>query len=261
MRKDEVMMKGFLEYVEGDGILHRLNPLTKIFIAICICAASFVSNNLYFLCGLVLLNLAIGAVGGVLKQTFSLFAGLIRISLFILVLQLLFVRSGEAVFTIPLINFPITDNGLFTGVRAALRLTAATMPLSSLLLVTKVSDISNALVKNLGVPYKYAFTFSTAIRFIPVFSQEMSAIMEAQTARGVNFDTKNIFKKLGLIAPLCVPLLITSVKKIGDSAIAAETRGFNLRTRKSGCKSYGYRLVDAGAAVLSVAAIAAAAVI
>ncbi len=254
-------MKGFLEYVEGDGILHRLNPLTKIFIAVCICAASFVSNNLFFLCGLVLLNLVIGAVGGVLKQTFSMFYGLAKISLFILILQLLFVRSGETLFTVPLIDFSITDNGVFTGIRAALRLTAATMPLSDLLLVTKVSDISNALVKNLGVPYKYAFTFSTAIRFIPVFAEEMSAIMEAQTARGVNFDTKNVFKKLGLIAPLCVPLLITSVKKIGDSAIAAETRGFNLRTRKSGCKSYGYRFADFGAAVLSLAAIAAAVIV
>lgn len=254
-------MKGFLEYVDGDGILHRLNPLTKIFIAVCICAASFVSNNLFFLCGLVLLNLLIGAVGGVMKQTFRMFCGLAKISLFILILQLLFVRSGDTVFTVPLVNFDVTDNGIFTGIRAALRLTAATMPLSSLLLVTKVGDISNALVKNLGVPYKYAFTFSTAIRFIPVFAEEMSAIMEAQTARGVNFDTKNVFRKLALIAPLCVPLLITSVKKIDDSAIAAETRGFNLRTRKSGCKSYGYRLADAGAAVLSVAAIAAAVIV
>lgn len=254
-------MKGFLDYVDGNGILHRLNPLTKIFIAVCICAASFVSGNLLFLCGLILLNIIMGAVGGVMKQTLSLFRGLAKISLFIFVLQLLFVRSGETLFTLPLINLSITDNGIFTGCRAALRLTAATMPLSSLLLVTKVTDISNALVKNLGMPYKYAFTFSTAIRFIPLFSSEMNAIIEAQTARGVNFETKNIFKKLRLVAPLCLPLLISSVKKIGDSAIAAETRGFNLRTRTSGCKSYKYRFSDAGAAMLSVAAVVAAVII
>lgn len=254
-------MGGFLNYVDGKSVLHRLNPLTKIFIAVCVCAAAFVSDNLIYLCGLIAFNLLIGAIGGIFGQTCSLLKGLAKISLFILVLQLLFVRRGEAFVTIPLINFALTYDGLFTGLRAALRLISATMPLSSLLLVTKINDLSNALVKNLGIPYKYAFTFSSAIRFIPIFSEEMNAIIEAQTARGVNFDTKNIFKKIRLIAPLCIPLLITSVNKIGSSAIAAETRGFNLRTKKSGYKSYGYGLSDLCAAAVSVCSIVAAAVI
>ena len=46
----------------------------------------------------------------------------------------------------------------------------------------------------LHVPYRYAFTFTTALRFVPVFGQEMNAIMEAQTARGVEYDTKNPIK-------------------------------------------------------------------
>ena len=60
-------------------------------------------------------------------------------------------------------------------------------------------------MEKLHIPYRYAFTFSTALRFVPVFSQEMNAIMEAQTARGVEYDTRNPFKKLKLMLPLCVP--------------------------------------------------------
>jgi energy-coupling factor transport system permease protein len=73
----------------------------------------------------------------------------------------------------------------------------------------------------------------------------MSGIMEAQTARGVQFDTRNFFRKVGLLLPLCVPLLISSVRRIEVSAISAELRGFNLRNRSSGYKRYNFSAPDA----------------
>jgi energy-coupling factor transport system permease protein len=102
----------------------------------------------------------------------------------------------------------------------------------------------------LRVPYKYAFVLTTAMRFIPLFSEEMAAIVEAQTARGVEFDTKNFVKKIRLLMPLCVPLLISSVRRIEVGAISAELRGFNLRNRASGYKRYAFGVSDA----LSIAA-------
>lgn len=104
--------------------------------------------------------------------------------------------------------------------------------------VTNLSDLSNTMVKYLHIPYKYAFTFTSAIRFIPVFSTEMSGIIESQQARGVDFEVKNPFKKFGMILPLCFPLLISSVRKIESTATAAELRGFYLRTRACCTKSY-----------------------
>ena len=62
--------------------------------------------------------------------------------------------------------------------------------------------------------------------------------MEAQTARGVEYDTKNPIKKLKLMLPLCVQLLISSVGKTDATALAAEQRGFYLRTRASSYKRY-----------------------
>ncbi|MBP0961887.1 MAG: energy-coupling factor transporter transmembrane protein EcfT, partial [Oscillospiraceae bacterium] len=71
------------------------------------------------------------------------------------------------------------------------------------------------------------------------------------------FDTKNIFRKIGLIIPLCVPLLISSVKKIDSSAIAAELRGFNRRTAKSGYKKYPFGKNDVFAALICAVVITA----
>ena len=109
--------------------------------------------------------------------------------------------------------------GLITGSKACLRLLGVALPLILMLMVTKLNDLANACVEVLHVPYRYAFTFTTALRFVPVFGQEMNAIMEAQTARGVEYDTKNPIKKLKLMLPLCVPLLISSVGKTDATAL------------------------------------------
>lgn len=248
-------MKGFLDYRPGTSVLHRLHPLTKLFLSFAVCASSFLSGNPVFLAALIGVDFIIGVLGGVTDRAWSLLKGLLKLSLLLFVLQLCFVQSGQPVLSLP--PFRITDSGLLSGVRVALRLTAATMPLALLLSLTKLSDLSNALVKTLRVPPKYAFTLTTAIRFIPVFSNALSAIMEAQTARGVAFDTKNPFKKISLILPLCLPLLVSSVSKIHDSACAAELRGYALRTRESISRVPQFHLNDAATVVFAAALIAA----
>jgi len=173
------------------------------------------------------------------------------------VVQILFVRDGNVLLSLPL-GIVITDLGLSFSLLFVLRLFAATMPLALMLSVTQMSDLSNVLVSKVGIPYKYTFVLTTAIRFIPLFSQEMSGIMEAQIARGVEFDTKNFFKKIKLLLPLCVPLLISSVKKIDEGAISAELRGFNLRQKNSGYKAYNFSGLDFCALLLMAASISCA---
>ena len=110
----------------------------------------------------------------------------------------------------------------------------------------------------LHVPYKYAFTFASTIHFIPVFMNDMKGIMEAQTARGVEFDQGGFVNKVRLMVPLCVPLLVSSVRKTNSAAIAAEVRGFNLRTRASGYKQYPLSAADIATMALALALIAIA---
>ena len=139
-----------------------------------------------------------------------------------------------------------------------MRLIACAIPLFLVLYITKLGDIANTCCKVLHVPYKYAFTFTSAVHFIPVFMNDMMGIMEAQTARGVEFDSGSIVKKLQLMVPLCVPLLVSSVRKINSAAIAAEVRGFNLRTPASGYKEYPFSGKDVLAMVLCLTLIALA---
>lgn len=242
-------MKGFLDYLQGDSILHKMHPLTKIFVAALLCAAAFVTSDFFFLLGIIIFDILLGAVGegkshcGLFKRTLGIFKGLFKMSIFLFVLQILVIRRGNIV--IPLgPKFGFTDIGIRNGLLLVMRLTAATLPLSVLISVINLNDLSNTMVKELHIPYKYAFTFTSAIRFIPVFSSEMGGIIESQKARGVDFDIKNPFKKLGMILPLCFPLLMGAVRKIEFTAKAAELRGFYFRTRKSCTRVYRHHFRD-----------------
>lgn len=242
-------MKGFLDYLDGDSILHKMHPLIKILVSFLICAGAFSSSNYFYLIGIVVFDMLMGLVGngknncGLFKRSLGLLYGLFKMSLFLFILQVLVIRRGNVILPMGP-KFGITDEGLKSGLLIILRLTGATLPLSILISVTNLNDLSNTIVQVLHVPYKYAFTFTSAIRFIPVFSAEMAGIIESQKARGVDFEIKNPFKKLGMIIPLCFPLLISSVRKIEATATAAELRGFYLRTGKSCSKVYKIHFAD-----------------
>lgn len=248
-------MVNVIDYVPGTTLLHRLNPVAKLGLAAGIIIATFLATTYPMLIGLLLLTLALGAYAHVLERLLGLCKLLVPLALVMLVLQVAFVRQGTTVFLFA------TDTGLITGSKACLRLLGVALPLILMLTVTKLTDLANACVEKLHIPYRYAFTFTTALRFVPVFSQEMNAIMEAQTARGVEYDTKNPFKKLTLMLPLCVPLLISSVGKTDACALAAEQRGFYLRDRSSSYKRYPFCGIDIAALAIAVALIVAGALL
>ena len=61
--------------------------------------------------------------------------------------------------------------------------------------------------------------------------------------------------------PLCVPLLVSSVGKTDATALAAEQRGFYLRTRQSSYKRYPIVGLDVAVLVVAVVLIVAGALL
>lgn len=250
-------MNGFLEYVPGNSFLHRMNPVAKLAAAILVVFACFLTES-FILLGIVLvLDFVMAARTGMMKQTIGLAKAVAGFSLLLAVLALLTTPQGDVLVQLPWGY--IGTGSIIAALRIILRLVACAVPLFLVFYVTKLTDIGNSLVKILHVPYKYAFTFTSTVHFIPVFMNDMSGIMEAQTARGVEFDG-GLVKRLRLMVPLCVPLLVSSVRKTNSAAIAAEVRGFNLRQRTSGYKDYPFAGLDfavmGAALILLIAGIA-----
>lgn len=236
-------MKGLLEYTHGDTLIHRLNPLIKLIIAFVLCAGCFVSENHMYVLGVILAAFVLSFLAGIQKKTMNVFLNLLKLSVLLFLLQIFFIRDGSPLIMLPF-GLRVTDKGLAFCSLLSMRIIGATLPLTIMLSVTKMVDLSNVLVETMHIPYKYAFSFTTALRFIPLFMEEMHSIMEAQTARGVEFDTKNIIKKIRLMFPLCVPLVVSSVKRIEQSAVAVELRGFSVRGTGAGYKRYPIGIRD-----------------
>ena len=248
-------MKGFLEYVPGDSFLHRMNPVAKLGVALLLVVATFATGNFVLLALLAVLDAVLAAQCKMLSQTLGLARAVALFSLLLALIALLFTPQGDVLVALPWGY--IGTESVITAVLIVVRLVVCAVPLFLVFYVTKLTDMANALVKVLHVPYKYAFTFMSSVHFIPVFMNDMSGIMEAQTARGVEFDG-GITKKIRLMMPLCVPLLVSSVRKTNSAAIAAEVRGFNLRTRESGFKEYPFAGMDYAALAAAVVILAAA---
>lgn len=249
-------MDSVFSYVPGTSVLHKLNPITSFLVAFLVCIAAAVTLSIPFVVALIVVQLALAAVAGVFKKCLKLVLGLGSLALIVLVLQVIFVRTGDVYFEAgPLV---VSSDGVFSGILVVVKVVCMVLPLTLAFMTTPLSALTNDLVSKCHLPYKYAFAFTTAIRFIPLFAEEMNGIMEAQKARGVQFDTRNIFKKIGLMVPLTVPLLVTSVKKTDAIAIGAELRGFNLRTRDSAYRKHPFKAIDPIAIVLGLAVFAAA---
>ena len=251
-------MNGFLEYVPGDSFLHKMNPVAKLLVSFISVIACFVTDSFIVLGICLVLDVVLACSCGMLKQAMGLARAVALFSLLLAILALLFTPEGDMLVALPWGY--IGTASVLNAVRIVLRLVACAVPLFLTFYVTKLTDMANALVKVAHLPYKYAFTFTSTVHFIPVFMNDMSGIMEAQTARGVEFDG-GIIKRIGLMMPLCVPLLVSSVRKTNSAAIAAEVRGFNLRTRTSGYKEYPFSAVDFAAIALSILLVVAGIVV
>ena len=251
-------MKGFLEYVPGDSFLHKMNPVAKLIAAFLLVIACFATSNFVLLAVVLAIDVFLAVQCNMVKQTIGLARAVAIFSVLLAVIALLFTPQGDVLVALPWGY--IGTGSVLAAVLIIVRLVACAVPLFLVFYVTKMNDMANSLVKVLHVPYKYAFTFMSTVHFIPVFMNDMAGIMEAQTARGVEFDG-GLVKKIRLMVPLCVPLLVSSVRKTNSAAIAAEVRGFNLRTRESGYKEYPFSAIDGAAVAVAVVVLVAAVVL
>lgn len=249
-------MGGFFECDGGRGVIYAVNPSVKIFMAFIAGMSAFAVNSIYGALFIAVFTIAAAYLSGLGRKAVTTALLLAKISVLFFVIQLLCVRSGNAILNAGFLR--ITDKGLYYALLMACKLIAASLPLVLVISATKRSDLANSLVYNCNIPFKYAFALTATLNFIPGLAAEMAQVMEAQKARGVDFEVRNPFKKAALIVPLCLPLMLSCVRRTETSAIAAQLRGFELRGRGSACKKYPLGIKDAFAVLACVVVSAAA---
>ena len=134
----------------------------------------------------------------------------------------------------------VTAEGIDMGVKMAVRLILLLLFSSVLTFTTSpivlTDGIENLLrpFKKLGVPaHELAMMMTIALRFIPTLLDETDRIMKAQTSRGADFASGNIFQRMKNMLPLLVPLFISAFRIAQDLAMAMEARCYGSNSKKT----------------------------
>ncbi len=250
------------QFFPGFSKLHRLDPRTKIILALFFIVAVFLANNPISFLLIVLLTVFLIAIS---RISFNVVLKGIKPIIFILIFTSLiniFMTKGEGA---PLVDFwiiKIYKDGIVKAIFMSLRviiliigtsmfLTYTTSPIS---LTDGIESLLKPL-KKIGVPvHIFAMMMTIALRFIPTLVEETEKIMNAQKSRGADFTTGNLIKRAKALIPLLIPLFVSSFKRAEELATAMECRCYRGDINRTKFIELKYKPIDfcwlIGAAVL-----------
>lgn len=188
-------------------MLKSLVPLTKLLGTIAFSFWALVLHSTFPLIALVIIELIILGLCGSLKRNLK---GVFSLFVFAVVLAIVQLLGGGSL-----------ESAFVTG----LRMLAMTIVFIILLTTTRLQDLTAALVKQIRIPYEYAFMFTAALRFVPDFITESKAVQEAQACRGLSTEG-NVFKKMVHYMSVIQPLMLKSLGRSETMALSLELRGF-----------------------------------
>ncbi len=229
-------MTEILQYIPGNGILHRLNPVTKVIIVVLIVAMSVLTPSVLFLAGLILV-IAFGAsVSGMHREISKQIPFLILLGVFLLLVTTLTIQGGTTYFTlipasVPVIGgmLPVTESGIGLGLLFTCRFIVMILSFHLFIVTTKPSELVTGLLA-FHMPVDYILMFLIALRFIPSLQLEAMRIHEAQLSRGYN-PGSGIIGKVKSLRPIMIPLMANSLAKTQVLGLTLDMRGY--RSKKT----------------------------
>ena len=100
-------------------------------------------------------------------------------------------------------------------------------------------------LKKIRVPvHELAMMMCIALRFIPTLIEETDKIISAQKARGADFETGSLLKRVRALVPILVPLFISAFRRADELATAMECRCYQGGEGRTKMKLLRYRRQD-----------------
>ncbi len=252
------------QYFPGKSFVHRMDPRMKLILTVLYIVSLFLVPDFWgFLAVGIIIGLVIGFSGISLKVVLRGLRPLLFIIIFTAFFNLLY-GGGEPLFPqiswLAWIKTEGVKNALFMVIRIVL-LILGTSYLTYTTSPVMLTDAIERLFRPLRVVHfpvhELAMMMSIALRFIPTLIDETDKIINAQKARGADFETGNILRRAKALIPILIPLLISAFRRAEELADAMECRcyqGGEGRTRYK-VYSFGWRDWLALAAMLAMLAV------
>ncbi|MBO3754544.1 MAG: energy-coupling factor transporter transmembrane protein EcfT [Candidatus Brockarchaeota archaeon] len=227
------------KYRRKDTAVHRLDPRSKFLLSIILMAVSIVFTDIRVLLALVFGQIILLSLAGSLREWLSSLRGLLFFFAVIFATQLLF------------------GGTLYTGFILSLRLLALSSSMSWFFLSSTPEDIGRAM-SVAGLPIELTFSFTMAIRFIPVIYDEFQSIYDTQRSRGLELEKGGFRNRIRNLMPVLIPLLVGTIRRTYEIADAMEVRAFGASPKRTTFKPLrlksGDYLVCAASAILVASA-------
>lgn len=219
-------------YLQGDSLIHRLDPRGKLVLCFYFVLIIFLCNNwqsYLLLTGATFIFVLLSKID--LRYFIKGLLPLIWLILFTVLLQVFFTRGGPVYWQWG--PFSLTQFGLVNGVFVFCRFVLIIF-ISTLLTLTTpplaIADATESLLKplkKLKVPvYEISLMLSIALRFVPTLMDETTKIMNAQRSRGVDFSAGSLKERIKAVIPLLIPLFVSALSRAEELATAMEARGY-----------------------------------
>ena len=253
----------FGQYYPAKSFVHSLDPRTKLLFLIAYIVAIFIADTFYgmILCALVLAVTVIAArvpFGSVLRSV----KGILFILIITSLLNLFF-HGGEHLLTPENWVIKIYREAIVYTLFLLLRLFLLVMASAVLTLTTTPVRLTDG-IESLLTPLKWikfpvhelALIMSIALRFIPTLIDETNRIIAAQKARGADFESGNIIKRIKAVVPILIPLLISAFRRAEELGDAMDARCYSGSKNRTKYKKLTFGWRDLVAAILCAALIA-----
>ena len=214
-----------------DSPVHRLDARFKLLLTIFYIVTVFFAES-FLSYGMVILFL-IGAVA-ISKIRFSMILKSLKPIIFIILFTALlniFYAKGEPLWQWWI--FKISLEGIVLALKMGLRIILLVAGSSLLTYTTSpimLTDAMEALLSPLKVfklPVgELAMMMSIALRFIPTLVEETEKIMNAQKARGADFESGSLVRRAKALIPIIIPLFVSAFRRADELAMAMESRAY-----------------------------------
>jgi energy-coupling factor transport system permease protein len=206
-------------YLDRDTWIHRLDPRTKMFLLVGMFVLPFVFLNPLYELAILVLILFLGYLAKVLVNLRRIWFILVTIAVVTVILWSIF-GSGQT----PLFLF-VELEALLYGLSIALRIDTTVIAGMIFLSITRNEEVAMGLVR-LGIPYRFAFAVSTALRLVPTIAATGLTIGQAQRSRGLDLESGNVVQRIRKYVPLLVPIFISTIRSTNVFSMALESKGF-----------------------------------
>lgn len=254
----------YLQYVDKDSLLHRLDPRTKFFFFLAMAILTSLIKSGVALVFLFLFFLGIWLSCGIMPEMGKLLKQLKVLLIFIFLLWFVLglfehppVEGGPIFYEGNVLGMNLCFDwyDFYKGFVYSLRIYLMIASFFMVLITTNFSEIILGLCK-WHMPYSISFAVGLVFQIIPIIITELRAIMEAQSSRGLEIEECGTATKIKNYIIFSIPLLFRVIGKGHAISLAMHFYKLNFGVKRTSYKTIKASKYDAWFLLATLFAIA-----